>query len=259
MFELQGPAAERSGAALIPAFGNDYVPGVLAGALALRDAGPAAERVDVGYFIAGGGRGQPFSRGTLNSLIGVAAEQVHAWRNGGLVREPAGVRMRSFDVAGRRHPGVTIGGTEQFALPALVPGLRTVDVYLGWFGPASPLVHAASRVTPLLDLAPALRRGATRVARLAASRASAEPSAQTLARSTSHVVAEVFDGTGALLARTRLVAPEPYAITADLLAWGAHRALDGGVQGTGTLDPVSAFGLDELAKGAAGAGIVPEG
>jgi short subunit dehydrogenase-like uncharacterized protein len=259
VFELQGPAAERSGAALIPAFGNDYVPGVLAGALALRDAGAEADRVDVGYFIAGGGHGQPFSRGTLDSLIGVATERAYAWRDGGLAAEPTGARMRSFDVAGRQRRGVTIGATEQFALPALAPGLRTVDVYLGWFGPASPVVHAASRITPLLDRVPAVGRAATRVARLAASRASAAPSAENLARSTSHFVAEVFDATGALLARTRLVAPEAYAITADLLAWGAGRALEGGVQGTGTLDPVAAFGLDVLEKGAAEAGIVPEG
>ena len=73
-----------------------------------------------------------------------------------------------------------------------------------------------------------------------------------------HVVAEVFDATGALLARTRLRAPEPYGLTADLLAWGAGRAAEHGVNGVGALDAVSAFGLDELAKGAADAGLVVE-
>jgi MFS family permease len=67
-----------------------------------------------------------------------------------------------------------------------------------------------------------------------------------------------FDVTGALLARTRLTAPEPYAITADLLAWGAGRAAEHGVHGVGALDAVAAFGLDELAAGAAEAGIVEE-
>ena len=47
-------------------------------------------------------------------------------------------------------------------------------------------------------------------------------------------------------------------ITADLLAWGAWRAAEHGVQGTGALDAVAAFGLDDLAAGAAEAGIVAE-
>src|ERR1700754_3241525 len=42
--ERYAVAAARSGAALLTAFGNDYVPGVLAGALALR----AASRADAG-------------------------------------------------------------------------------------------------------------------------------------------------------------------------------------------------------------------
>ncbi|MHA6796497.1 saccharopine dehydrogenase NADP-binding domain-containing protein [Pseudonocardia bannensis] len=259
VFELQGPAAERSGAALLTAFGNDYVPGVLAGALALRAAGRTGgipARVDVGYFITGGGKGQPFSRGTLESLIGVATRSVYAFRDGALRTEPAGARMRTFDVNGRSLPGVTIGATEQFALPRLAPGLRTVDVYLGWFGPASGAVHATHRLTPLLEKVPALGAGVTGLARLVTRRASDAPSPAVLAASTSHFLAEVFDAGGTLLARTRLVAPEAYAITADLLAWGAGRAAEHGVRGTGALDPVAAFGLDELVAGAAEAGIV---
>ncbi|MET0190821.1 MAG: NAD(P)H-binding protein [Pseudonocardia sediminis] len=261
VFEQYGPAAERSGAALLTAFGNDYVPGVLAGALAVRDARAVGTpaRVDVGYFITGGGGGQPFSRGTLNSLVGVASEPVYAWRYGELRSEAAGVRMRTFDVKGRPRPGVTIGGAEQFALPRFEPGLRVVDVYLGWFGPASGVVHAASGLTPWLSRVPALGKAVTGLAGLAAGRASEAPDAENLARSTSHFVAEVFDDAGTLLARTRLVSPDAYAITADLLAWGATRAAEHGVHGTGALDPVGAFGLDELTAGAATAGIVETG
>jgi short subunit dehydrogenase-like uncharacterized protein len=256
VFEQHGPAAERGGAALLTAFGNDYVPGVLAGALALDAAGEDAARVDVGYFLTGGGSGQPFSRGTLDSLIGVATEPVHAWRDGELRIEPAGVRLRTFDVAGKPRPGVTIGGSEQFALPRLAPGLRTADVYLGWFGAASQAVHVGSRVTPLLGRAPGAG-GAVRVlAGLVTRGASDAPSPQVLAAMTSHFVAEVFDAGGTLLHRTRLRAPEAYAITADLLAWGAGRAAEHGVRGTGALDPVTAFGLDALTAGAAEAGIV---
>ncbi|TQM02241.1 saccharopine dehydrogenase family protein [Pseudonocardia kunmingensis] len=254
--ERWGPAAQRSGAALLPAFGNDYVPGVLAGALALRAAGEGADRVDVGYFLTDLGGGRPFSRGTLRSLAGTATTPLYAWRDGALRTEPAGARMRTFDVAGRPRPGVTIGASEQFALPRIAPGLRTVDVYLGWFGRASGAVHAGSRMAPLLSRVPA---GAVATAvDLVTRRLAADPGADALTRARSHFVAEVFDATGALLARTRLTAPEPYAITADLLAWGAGRAAEQGVQGTGALDAVAAFGLDALVAGAAEAGIVAE-
>jgi short subunit dehydrogenase-like uncharacterized protein len=254
--ERWGPVAERSGAALLTAFGNDYVPGVLAGALALRAAGGGADRVDVGYFLTGLGRGQPFSRGTLRSLAGIATQPLYAWRDGALRTEAAGARMRTFDVAGRPRPGVTIGASEQFALPRLAPGLRTVDVYLGWFGRASGAVHAGARVAPLLSRLPG--RVVATAADLLTRPVPAAPSGSALAGARSHFVAEVFDRTGTLLARTRLTAPEPYAITADLLAWGAWRAAEHGVAGTGAVDAVTAFGLDELVAGAAEAGIVEE-
>jgi hypothetical protein len=130
----------------------------------------------------------------------------------------------------------------------LHPGLRTVDVHLGWFGPLSSAVHAASRLPgPPAPLLKGLGLLADRLPR--------DPSAEALARSRSHVVAEVFDEYGTLLARTRATAPDPYALTADLLAWGAARALSHGVAGVGALDPVGAFGLDALSDGAAAAGL----
>ncbi|GAY07061.1 trans-acting enoyl reductase family protein [Pseudonocardia sp. N23] len=250
--ETHGPEAARTGAALLTAFGNDYVPGVLAGALALRDAGEEARRVDVGYFLSGGGRGRAFSRGTVDSVVGVMNRPAYAFREGGLREEPGASRMRTFVVDGRPKPGVTIGASEQFALPRLAPGLRTVDVYLGWFGAASGAMHAASRVTPLLGRIP----GSTALLQKVVARMPAAPNAATLGRTTSHFVAEVFDGTGTLLARTHLTSPDGYAITADLLAWGAGRAAEHGVDGVGALDAVGAFGLDALVAGAAEAGIV---
>jgi short subunit dehydrogenase-like uncharacterized protein len=255
VFEQYGPAAQRSGAALLPAFGSDYVPGVLAGALALRAAGEGADRVDVGHFVIGGGKGQPFSRGTIRSIAGLALEPLYTWRDGELRTEHAGVRMRTFDVAGRPRQAVTIGASEQFALPRLAPALRTVDVYLGWFGPASGAVHTGSRVTPALSRVPGLGRAVGGLAGLVAGRAAAAPAPEALAGARTHVVAEVFDATGLLLARVRLAGVDAYSVTAGLLAWGAGRAAEHGVLGTGALDGVAAFGLDELLAGAAAAGI----
>ena len=40
-----------------------------------------------------------------------------------------------------------------------------------------------------------------------------------------------------------------------MLAWAAMRAADGGLRGSGALGPVDGFGLDELERGVAEAGI----
>ena len=53
VFERYGPAAEKAGIGMLTAFGYDWVPGNLAGGLALERAGELATRVDVGYFITG--------------------------------------------------------------------------------------------------------------------------------------------------------------------------------------------------------------
>jgi short subunit dehydrogenase-like uncharacterized protein len=251
--EWFGPEAEGTGAALLTAFGHDYVPGVLAGALALRDAGAAAHRVDVGYFMAGHGR--RLSRGTLHSLLGIALEPGYAFRGGGLRAEPAGARMRTFEVGGKPRPGVSVGASEHFALPRLAPQLRAVDVYLGWFGPASRVLHATSGVTSMVGRVRGARRVTRMLADLATRRLPAAPSAEALATATVQVVAEAFDAAGTLVARTRLRSTEGYGLTAELLAWGAGRAAEHGVNGVGALDAVTAFGLDELINGAACAGL----
>ncbi|HEX4252622.1 MAG TPA: NAD(P)H-binding protein [Pseudonocardia sp.] len=264
VFEQHGPAAARTGAALLTAFGNDYVPGTLAGALALTEAGVATATVHVGYFVIGSGaaaRGQAFSKGTLNSLVGVLMEPMYRWRDGALHDEPAGARYRTFQVAGRERPGVSIGATEQFALPRLAatgvaPRLREVDVYLGWFGPISRAVHLGSRATPLFRRVEPLAGVLTAIGRAAVRRAADEPNAATLAGSTSHFVGEAYGASGQRLATVQLTSPDGYAITAELLAWGAGYALEHGLSGSGALDPVSAFGLDTLRAGAAEAGIV---
>jgi hypothetical protein len=46
-----------------------------------------------------------------------------------------------------------------------------------------------------------------------------------------------------------------YTYTGRILAWGAIAALEGGLRGSGALGPVKAFGLDELERGSAQAGI----
>jgi hypothetical protein len=68
-------------------------------------------------------------------------------------------------------------------------------------------------------------------------------------------VGEAFDAAGTRLAEVTLVGPDPYALTAGLLAWAARRAASGGVERRGALGPLEAFGLDALQQGALEAGL----
>jgi short subunit dehydrogenase-like uncharacterized protein len=253
VFEEAGPRAAASGAALLPAFGHDYVPGQLAAGLALAEAGDRAARVDVGYAL-DGTSGQAFSRGTLVSLVGILLEPGFAWRGGRLVAEPSGAHAWRFRAAGRDRRGLSVGGSEHLTLPASSPGLRDVGVHLDWFGPMTTPAHLGAPLVGLAGRIPGADRVAQRLAASLGRRVAAAPSEATLAGARTAVVAEVRDGAGALVSRVELAGPEPYGMTADLLAWGATAAARG-VRGTGALGPVQAFGLEALTDGATEAGL----
>lgn len=256
VFEYFGPRAEAAGAGLVTAFGYDFVPGNLAGALVLREAGERATRVDVGYFALGGPgalRGAA-SRGTRASLAAVALEPMFAWRDG-IRQEFAGARVRSFDVRGRSRQALSIGGSEHFALPRVFPWLRQVDVYLGWFGGATRALRTASRTTPVLARMPGVRAGLRAAGGRAMRGPARDPDPATAARVRSYVVAAAFDGSGRQLGEVHLSGGDPYELTGRVLAWGAVRAADAGLPRWGALGPVEAFGLDELEAACADAGL----
>ncbi|MGH3874090.1 MAG: saccharopine dehydrogenase family protein [Pseudonocardiaceae bacterium] len=255
VFEEFGPLAEQTGASLVTAFGYDYVPGNLAGALALRSAGGAVHRVEVGYLITGVGRAQVISRGTFASLVATATEPAFVWR-GGIRAEPTGSRMRTFSVGGRDRPAWTIGSTEHYALPQLTDrGLAEVDVYLGWSESATRAAQLSSRIAPVLLRLPGARLLVGEVGKLAVRWVAPEPDPAALARVVPHFIAIAYDASGVELAQVHLVSGEPYQLTADLLAWAAQRAADHGVSRSGALGPVDAFGLDGLAAGAVEIGL----
>jgi short subunit dehydrogenase-like uncharacterized protein len=250
VFERHGPAAEAAGCGLLTALGYDYVPGNLAGALALRSAGERAVRVDVGYFISGG-RGGQASGGSRASAVGMLAEPGYVLRGGRLVGERAARRVREFD--GRA--AISIGATEQFTLPRLHPGLREVGVWLGWFGQASRLLQGVSAGTALATRLPGVRGaiGAS-VDRLVRG-STGGPDPATRARARSQIVAVAADAAGNPLATVRLEGSNPYDFTAGMLAWGALRVAEDGLPAGGAIGPVDGFGLDALEAGVAEAGI----
>jgi short subunit dehydrogenase-like uncharacterized protein len=267
VFETHGPRAAGR-CALVPAFGYDFVPGNLAGALALAEAGEPlllpdraapsgpgtgrVARVTVGYFVAGKGG---FSSGTTASGAGLLLEPGFAWRDGKLRRERLARRVRAFPIGGRDWLGVTYGGSEHLALPRIAPRLRDVEVYLGWFGRRSRAVQAFSAVGAPLARVPGPRALARAAATRLAGTTGQGPDEAARRRCRSLVVAIASDAGGRELAQVRLHGPDPYTLTAGLLAWGAQRAAAHGVPATGALGPVDAFGLEALQQGAATAGL----
>ena len=250
VFEDLGPRAAGR-CALVPAFGYDFVPGNLAGALALSEA-PAATRVTVGYFVTGRGG---FSSGTVASGAGMLLEPGFAWRAGRLRRERTARRLRSFRVGGRDRLGVSYAGSEHYALPRFAPGLREVDVYLGWFGRRSRAVQVVSAAGAPLARIPGAGRLARAATRPLSRRTGQGPDQATREAGRSLVLAVAADDRGRELARVHLQGPDPYTLTARLLAWAATHAAGGGLRGTGALGPVDAFGLEALQAGATTAGL----
>jgi short subunit dehydrogenase-like uncharacterized protein len=254
VFERHGRAAQAAGCGLLTAFGYDWVPGNLAGALALRDAGPSATRVEIGYFAPGGGAGS-LSTGTRASAAGIMLEPSFAWRGGRIVTERGSRRGRAFELRpGRSARAVSVGGSEHFTLPRVHPGLRDVDVLLGWFGPASEPMRAVSAGLSAITRVPGARDALQKLAGTMVKATGGGPDAEQRAGTRSLVIAEAFDAGGRRLARARLEGVNPYEFTAAILAWGAQAAGDG-LQGTGALGPVDGFGLDALQGGCAEAGI----
>ncbi|MFI6870314.1 saccharopine dehydrogenase family protein [Nocardia sp. NPDC050406] len=240
VFKRDGQA-RAAGSALLTAFGFDYVPGNLAAALALREA-PAATRVDVGYFM----QGPSTSGGTRASVAGMLFEQGFALRDGKVTPEPAGAHVRDFDVVGKTRTGVSVPGSEHFALTRSHPTLRTVDVYLGLPPAAARGLQIGSRLAALAGQLPPLRHGLEALLERTIKGSTGGPDARARARTRGWVVAQASNNSENPLATVTLAGGDPYTFTADIMAWAAHAALNGGLLDTGALGPVDAFGLDTL-------------
>jgi short subunit dehydrogenase-like uncharacterized protein len=256
VFERWGPRAADAGVVLLTAMGYDWVPGNLAGALALREAGAEAVRIEIGYFATGGGMGRSaLSGGTRASVAGVLLEPGFAFRGGRIVSERGGVRGRSFTLGGKARKAMSVGSSEHLALPRSFPALRDVDVLLGWFGGASDAMRALSLGTSLVAKVPGVREVLGGAVGRVVKGSSGGPDAEARAGTGSLVVAEAQDADGRVLATVVLAGGNPYDFTAGMLAWGAHAMAAGRSAGQGAIGPVEAFGLDALEEGARSSGI----
>jgi short subunit dehydrogenase-like uncharacterized protein len=254
VFDSFAEPAVRAGATLLPAMGYDFVPGTLAGALALEEAGDAAVRVDVGYYALGGGPGA-LSRGTKASLAGVALDRAFAYRGGRVQTVRSAERVRDFPVRGRDRPGISVGGVEHFTLPAAYPQLREVNVHLGWFGGLARAAQAATLMSDAFSHLPGARglllRSSDKLTRIGGS----GPEPGTTPGTHSHIAAIAYGAAGEPLAEVHVAGGDAYDFTARFLAWSARRAAEHGVDATGAVGPLDAFGLEALEAGCAEAGL----
>src|SRR6188472_446862 len=255
VFEREGERAEAAGSGLLTAFGYDWVPGNLAGALALRDAGEAATAVRIGYFMRGEMKASRMSGGTASSAAGAFLEPGYRWHEGRVVTDRGAPRVHGFELSGRRRQAISAGSSEAFALPRIHPGLQDVDVYLGWFGGASRALSIVSLGVSAVTRVPAVKSTLQRVFERSIKGSTGGPDAEQRARSGSEVVAEALDPGGRVLSAVHLAGIDVYTFTGAIIAWAAERAAAGGLQGTGALGPVDGFGLDALEQGAAEAGL----
>lgn len=264
IFEIYGPRAAAKEAGMLTALGYDYVPGNFAGALALQRAGEGAVRVDVAYSTTGkpsepiegsrlaklsGGMGGA-SGGTLSSAVGVFAEPSFSFRGGKIAAERGAKRVGS--VGGLQ--GISVGGSEHFALPRLASGLQEVNCYLGWFGPFSRVVQA----TGVLNAGVMAMPGGKRLLGKMAERipgSTGGPSEAARAQTGSKIAAAAYDAAGDELAGVVLTGVNGYTFTFEMLAWGAMQAAAGGLQGSGALGPADGYGLDALTEGVESAGL----
>jgi short subunit dehydrogenase-like uncharacterized protein len=233
------------------------VPGNLAGGLALERAGELARRVDIGYFMTGSGASA--SGGTAASMAGAIKDPSFGFRDGRVQTERGAKRVRSFQVGSKERAGISVGSSEHFTLPSVAPGLREVNVYLGWFGPASRAMQALSAGTSLAMKAPGVEKLWEAATERLVKGSTGGPEPEQRAKSGSHMVAIAYDVAGRPLSEVHVTGVDGYTFTGRMLAWTAERMAGGGPKATGAIGPIEAFGLEELVKGCAEAGISEEG
>lgn len=253
--ERHDATARQTGATMLPAFGNDYVPGFLAGAVALERA-PEATSVDIGYFIDGSLRGgKGLSHGTRTTVAEGLTLPVTLWRDRAVVDRRAAAVVKSFRINGRRKAAVLATGTEVLFLPREFPQLVDVTVYNGWFPATSRVLPA---VTALASAASRTGRGARMTQKTLARTVgpTGGPDAAERARTGAHTVAIARDAAGAALAEVHVTGPNVYDLTAELMAWAGIELAHGRADTAGVVSPTEAFGLTTLTRACADIGLV---
>jgi len=241
---------------IIPACGYDFIPGNLAGAIALRncrDRGEWPSRVKIGYFTLGP---MMMSSGTKASALATLGSQGYTYRSGELTTTQLGTNFAEFTLMnGKKYGAINIGGTEQFALPRMNRRLLDVDVYLGWAGKWSKPVSTIAALTAPVTGNRFARTVISRATNSISMKTGQGPQGPALTAGRSIAIATVHDAVGHHLETVQVEGPAPYPFTAEFLAWAAAMARAQRINGTGTLDPVTAFGLGPFIAGCSAMGL----
>lgn len=245
--------ARAAGVVMLPAFGYDYVPGMLAGALALERAGTAAATLRIGYFAAGSLRGG-LSKGTRATLAAGILQPSPVWRDGRLQQAPTAGSTQTFNLRGSRRTGILVSGTEVIFLPPLYPTVRNIEDYNGWFPRTARLMPGVTRLARGIGRVQAGRRLIERLAGSGGG-SSPGPDAATRARTRTRVVATASDATGAMVAEAHLDGPSTYTLTGALLAAAAERLMASAPAAAGVQGPIQGFGLAALQQLSADVGM----
>ena len=250
--------ARDTGAIMVPAFGNDYVPGILAGTIAAQQAGAALRSLDIGYFVDGSlRRGRGLSAGTRKTMSEGITVPVPVWENRRLLDKRAAASVQAFDVDGRRRSAFLATGTEVLFLPPQFPQLDSVSVYNGWFPELSRAISMASAV---FQTTVKTRTGRRLVEYVNAhsSGAAGGPDAAERALSGAHTVAVARDRSGAALSTINATGPNVYDLTAELMAWAGKQLAQSKGLTPGVVGPIEAFGLDTLTGACRDIGLLVE-
>ena len=230
VFTEFGPRAEEAGIPMITAAGYDWVPGNLAAALALSEAGDPATKVEIGYFILGKGE---VSGGTMASTIVAMVEPGFAWRGGRLVTERNAKEVRSSEVKGRRRPAVSTASSEHFTIPRQFDQVTDVEPFLGWFGSMSRPLQVSSAGTAALTKIPGLKTGMVKLIWRFAKGSSGGPDEDQRSRTGSYILAIARNEAGDQLSEVHLEGVNGYTFTAEFLAWAAICGQQGRIGGSG--------------------------
>ncbi|TSE00579.1 saccharopine dehydrogenase [Skermania sp. ID1734] len=246
--------ARETGSLMLPAFGYDYVPGILAATLAVRQAGVAVRSIDVGYF-ATGPLWRGLSQGTRTTMRDGLTLPSLLWHQHRLVERRTASEVHSFTVRGQRRNAFLVSGTEVLFLPEEFPALDSVTVYNGWFPSLSRPISAMSALSAAATRIPFGRKLVDVTTRPLVGPPGG-PDAAERARTRTHVAA-VASSDSAPLAEVHVEGPSSYSLTGELIAWAAQQLQQHGASVAGVVGPVAAFGFDTLRAGCADVGLVP--
>jgi short subunit dehydrogenase-like uncharacterized protein len=255
VFEEWSPRAEAAGIALLPAFGYDYVPGNLVGAMALeraKETGTKVTRLDVLYAVRGSLK---TSGGTAASAAGMVVERGMAFRGGRLVEERPGVRTWAARHDDHSWQGLSVGATEHWTMPRLNADLLDISVYLGWAAGRTEQAAKAAAVADAVSRLPGAKSTWNFIARRVVPGSTGGPDATERAKARTLAIAEARTLRGQVVSHVAVEGPSPYDLTAEILTWAAQEVIAGKLRDTGALGIVDAFGYEEAVKGCAELGL----